>query len=204
MKLAFVADPLSSFKIHKDSTYAKLAEAAKRGHELYFALQEGLMWKGGRVVGEISRLTLTGEKDPWYRTASPKETPLAELDAVLMRKDPPFDAEYVASTWLLELAQKEGAKVFNDPRAIRDHSEKLAIAKYARYAAPTLVTRLDAQLQEFIDTYRDVVLKPLDGMGGQSVFRVAATDPNRNVIIETLVRDGTKSVMAQRYIPEIR
>src|SRR6266852_376590 len=204
MKLAFVADPLSSFKIHKDSTYAKLAEAAKRGHELYFALQEGLMWKGGRVVGEISRLTLTGEKDPWYRTAAPKETPLAEFDVVLMRKDPPFDAEYVASTWLLELAQKEGARVFNDPRAVRDHSEKLAIAKYPQFTVPTLVTRLAGQLQEFIDTYRDVVLKPLDGMGGQSVFRVAATDPNRNVIIETLVRDGTKSVMAQRYIPEIR
>src|SRR6266853_412711 len=204
MKLAFLADPLPSFKIHKDSTYAMMVEAAKRGHELYFMLQEGLMWKGGRVVGRISRLNLTGEKDPWYETAPPRETPLAEFDAVLMRKDPPFDAEYVASTWLLELAQKEGARIFNDPRAIRDHSEKLAIAKYARFAAPTLVTRLAAQLQRFIDANRDVVLKPLDGMGGESVFRVAQNDPNRNVIIETLVRDGAKSVMAQRYIPEIR
>jgi len=204
MKLAFVADPLPSFKIHKDSTYAMMVEAAKRSHELYFMLQEGLMWKGGRVVGEISRLNLTGEKDPWYETAPPEETPLAEFDAVLMRKDPPFDTEYVASTWLLELAQKDGAKVFNDPRAIRDHSEKLAIAKYTRFAPPTLVTRLAGQLQEFIDANRDVVLKPLDGMGGKSVFRVASGDPNRNVIVETLVRDGAKSVMAQRYIPEIR
>jgi len=204
MRIAFIADPLPSFKVHKDSTYAMMLEAAKRGHELHFMLQEGLMWKGGRVVGEISPLTLTGEKDPWYKTAPPKETPLAEFDAVLMRKDPPFDAEYVASTWLLELAQKEGAKVFNDPRAIRDHSEKLAIAKYARFTVPTLVTRLAGQLQQFIDTNGDVVLKPLDGMGGESVFRVAARDPNRNVIVETLVRDGAKSVMAQRYIPEIR
>ena len=204
MKLAFIADPLPSFKIYKDSTYAMMAEAAKRGHELFFALQEGVMWKGGRVAGETTRLTLTGEKDPWYRTAPPKETPLAAFDAVLMRKDPPFDAEYVASTWLLELAQRDGAKVFNDPRAIRDHSEKLAIAKYARFAAPTLVTRLAGQLQQFIDANGDVVLKPLDGMGGESVFRVAAADPNRNVIVETLVRDGAKSVMAQRYIPEIR
>jgi len=204
MKLAFIADPLSSFKIYKDSTYAIMVEAAKRGHELFFVLQEGVMWKGGRVLGEISRLTLTGEKDPWYRTAPPKETPLAEFDAVLMRKDPPFDAEYVASTWLLELAQKEGAKVFNDPRAVRDHSEKLAIAKYPRFTAPTLVTRLPDQLQRFIDANGDVVLKPLDGMGGQSVFRVTARDANRNVIIETLVRDGERSVMAQRYIPEIR
>jgi glutathione synthase len=204
MRIAFVADPLSSFKIYKDSTYAMMVEAAKRGHELYFMLQEGLMWKGGRVIGETSRLALTGDKDPWYRIAPQKETPLAEFDVVLMRKDPPFDAEYVASTWLLEIAQKDGAKVFNDPRAIRDHSEKLAIAKYPQFSPPTLVTRLPGQLQEFIDANRDVVLKPLDGMGGESVFRVAQRDPNRNVIVETLVRDGAKSVMAQRYIPEIR
>jgi glutathione synthase len=204
MKIAFIADPLSSFKIHKDSTYAMMVEAAKRGHELYFTLQEGLMWKGGRVIGETSRLALTGDRDPWYRIASQKETPLAEFDVVLMRKDPPFDAEYVASTWLLELAQKDGAKVFNDPRAIRDHSEKLAIAKYPQFSPPTLVTRLAGQLQQFIDANGDVVLKPLDGMGGESVFRVAQRDPNRNVIIETLAREGEKSVMAQRYIPEIR
>jgi len=204
MRIAFLADPLPSFKIYKDSTYAMMVEAAKRGHELFVMTQESLMWKGGRVVGETSRLTLTGEKEPWYRTAPTKETPLMEFDAVLMRKDPPFDAEYVASTWLLEIAQKDGAKVFNDPRAIRDHSEKLAIAKYPQFSPPTLVTRLAGQLQEFIDTHRDVVLKPLDGMGGESVFRVASGDPNRNVIVETLVRDGAKSVMAQRYIPEIR
>jgi glutathione synthase len=202
MRIAFVADPLSSFKIYKDSTYAMMVEAAKRGHDLYFMLQEGLMWKGGRVIGETSRITL--DKDPWYRIASPKETPLDEFDVVLMRKDPPFDTEYVASTWLLELAQEDGAKVLNEPRAIRDHSEKLAIAKYPQFSPPTLVTRLAGQLQEFIDTHRDVVLKPLDGMGGESVFRVASGDPNRNVIVETLVRGGAKSVMAQRYIPEIR
>ncbi len=204
MKLAFIADPLASFKLAKDSTYAMMVEAAKRGHELYFTLQEGLMWKGGRVLGECSRITLAGSTDSWYRAEGASETPLAEFDAVLMRKDPPFDTEYVASTWLLELAQSEGAKVFNDPRAVRDHSEKLAIAKYAAYAAPTLVTRLDAQIQEFIDEQGDVVLKPLDGMGGASVVRVAAGDPNRNVIVETLLGDGAKSVMAQRYIPEIR
>ena len=204
MRIAFIADPLSSFKTYKDSTYAMMVEAAKRGHDLYFMLQECLMWKEGRVIGETSRLTLTGDKVPWYRIASPKETPLDEFEVVLMRKDPPFDTEYVASTWLLELAQEDGAKVFNEPRAIRDHSEKLAIAKYPQFSPPTLVTRLAGQLQEFIDTHRDVVLKPLDGMGGKSVFRVASGDPNRNVIVETLVRDGAKSVMAQRYIPEIR
>ena len=204
MRIAFIADPLPSFKIHKDSTYAMMVEAAKRGHDLYFMLQEGLMWKGRRVLGDSARVNLTGKKDPWYEAAARRETPLAEFDAVLMRKDPPFDAEYVASTWLLEIAQKDGAKVFNDPRAIRDHSEKLAIAKYPQFSPPTLVTRLAEQLQQFIDANGDVVLKPLDGMGGESVFRVAHRDPNRNVIIETLVRDGEKSVMAQRYVPEIR
>src|SRR5262249_3258865 len=157
-----------------------------RGHELFFALQEDLMWKGGRVLAECSRLTLTGAKDAWYRTEGAKEARLADFGAVLMRKDPPFDAEYVASTWLLELAKAEGGKVFNDPRAVRDHSEKLAIAKYPQFTAPSLVTRLAEQLQAFIDEHRDVVLKPLDGMGGTSIFRVAAGDPNRNVIVETL------------------
>jgi glutathione synthase len=204
MKLLFIADPLASFKIHKDSTYAMMVEAVQRGHELYFVVQEGLMWKGGHVVGECCQLTLTGKQELWFHLAPPAETPLADFDAVLMRKDPPFDAEYVASTWLLELAQREGARVFNDPRAVRDHSEKLAIAKYPMFAPPTLVTRLAAQLQEFIDANADVVLKPLDGMGGQSVFRVTDRDPNRNVIIETLIARGCKSVMAQRYIPEIR
>jgi glutathione synthase len=204
MKTAFITDPLPSFKIHKDSTYAMMVEAARRGHELFFMMQEGVMWKAGRVIGEIARLTLTGEKDRWYRAEPPRQTPLAEFDAVLMRKDPPFDAEYLTSTWLLELAQNEGAKVFNHPRALRDHSEKLAIAEFPQYAAPTLVTRLEKELQEFIDANGDVVLKPLEAMGGHSVFRVIDRDPNRNVIIETLTRDGAKSIMAQRYIPEIR
>jgi glutathione synthase len=204
MKLAFIADPLDSFKIYKDSTYAMMVEAAKRGHELYFALQEGLMWKNGRVIAEHAPLSLTGNPDPWYRAGPARQSPLAEFDTVLMRKDPPFDAEYLAGTWLLELAQNEGARVFNHPRALRDHSEKLAIAEFPQFAAPTLVTRLETELQEFIDANGDVVLKPLDAMGGHSVFRVTDRDPNRNVIIETLTDYGARSIMAQRYIPEIR
>ena len=204
MKLAFIADPLSSFKIHKDSTYAMMVEAARRGHELHVAMQEGVIWKNGRVIGEHCPLALTGRPDPWYRTEPLRQSPLAEFDAVLMRKDPPFDAEYLTSTWLLELAQNEGAKVFNHPRALRDHSEKLAIAEFPQFAAPTLVTRLERELQDFIDTNGDVVLKPLDAMGGHSVFRVTDRDPNRNVIIETLTGYGATSIMAQRYIPEIR
>jgi glutathione synthase len=215
MNLLFILDPLPSLKTYKDTSFAMMVEAVRRGHEIHFAPQEGVMWKGGRVVGEHCRLHLINAErylgnaalhdDDWYRLElPPRETPLAEFDAVLMRKDPPFDLEYVASTWLLEAATREGARVFNDPRAIRDHSEKLAIAEFPHYTVPTIVTRLAGQLQRFIDAQGDVVLKPLEGHGGVSVFRVTDSDPNRNVIIETLTAQGTHSIMAQRYIPEIR
>jgi len=204
MRIAFIADPLPSFKIHKDSTYAMMVEAARRGHELHFMLQEGVIWKGGRVIAEHRPMTLTGKKERWYEAEPPRQTPLAQFDAVLMRKDPPFDAEYLTSTWLLELAQNEGAKVFNQPRALRDHSEKLAIAEFPQFAAPTLVSREPARLHAFIDEQRDAVLKRLDVMGGENIFRVRADDPNRNVIVELMAQGGARSVMAQRYIPEIR
>ena len=210
MKIGIVLDPLPSLKVKKDSTVAMMAEAAGRGHEIHVMMQEGIMWKGGRVVGENLRLELTvggaagAEKGHWYRAAPPVETPLADFDAVLMRKDPPFDAEYVTSTWLLEQAQREGARVFNDPRAIRDHNEKLAITQFAEYIAPSLVTRLPEQIHDFIDANADVIVKPLDGMGGESIFRVTDADPNRYVIVETMTRHGACSVMAQRFIPEIR
>ena len=215
MKLLFILDPLPSLKTYKDTSFAMMVEAVRRGHEIHFAPQERLMWKGGRVVGEHCRLHFINAEqylgnaalhdEDWYRLElPPQETPLAEFDAVLMRKDPPFDIEYVASTWLLEAATREGARVFNDPRAIRDHSEKLTIAGFPRYTVPTIVTRLEGQLQRFIDAQGDVVLKPLEGHGGASVFRVTDADPNRNVIIETLTGRGAHSIMAQRYIPEIR
>jgi glutathione synthase len=204
MKLAFVVDPPSSFKIYKDSTYAMMVEAHKRGHELHFLTQDGISWKGGRVIGAAHPLEILDGKDPWYRAGQLASAPLAEFDAVLMRKDPPFDFEYVVSTWLLELARSEGARIFNDPRAVRDHNEKLAIAQFAQFAPPTLVTRLAAEIHEFIAANGDVILKPLGGMGGESVFRVTDADFNRNVIIETLTHHGARAIMAQRYIPEIR
>ena len=204
MKFAFITDPLASFNIKKDSTYAMMVEAARRGHALYVLMQEGVIWKNGIVVGENIRITLTGEKDPWYHAQPPVETPLADFDGVVMRKDPPFDMEYVTSTWLLEIAKAGGARIFNDPRAIRDHSEKIAIAQFGRFTAPTMVSRLGGQIHDFINAHGDVILKPLDGMGGASIFRVTDSDPNRNVIVETLTQLGTRTIMAQRYIPEIR
>jgi len=215
MRLLFILGLLDEIRTYKDTSFAMMAEAARRGHELHFAPQDGLMWKGGKVVAEHCRLHLLEPQkrlgNPalhdahWYRLdLPPRETALADFDAVLMRKDPPFDMEYVTSTWLLEAAVRQGARVFNDPRAIRDHSEKLAIAEFAPFTAPTLVSRLMPQIQQFIDAHGDVVVKPLDGMGGAGVFRVTDADANRNVIVETLTHHGTRTIMAQRYLPEIR
>jgi glutathione synthase len=204
MKLAFVVDPLDSFKIYKDTTFAIMREAAARGHALYALEQDGLAWRGGVVLGDARRIHLTGEKPRWYRAEEPGATPLGDFDAVLMRKDPPFDMEYVYSTYLLELAESQGARVFNRPRSIRDWNEKLAVARFPQFAPPTLVTRREPLIREFLAEYRDVILKPLDGMGGASVFRARQDDPNVNVIIETVTHFGRRTIMAQRFIPEIR
>ncbi len=204
MKIAFIVDPLDGFKLEKDTTYAIMREAASRGHALYVMQQDDLAWHRQAVTGHAARLHLTGETPGWYRLDSPSDTSLEQFDAVLMRKDPPFDMEYVYSTYLLEIAERRGARVFNRPRAIRDYNEKMAIARFAQFTAPTLVTRRSGLLRDFLAEHADIILKPLDGMGGASVFRVRAGDPNLNVIIETLTADGARTIMAQRYLPAIR
>jgi len=203
MKLAFIVDPLDEFKLEKDTTYAIMLEAAARGHALYALQQHDLAWHKLNVTGYAARLHLTGETSAWYRLDPPVETPLEQFDAVLMRKDPPFDMEYVYSTYLLEIAERRGAKIYNRPQAIRDYNEKMAIARFAEFTAPTLVTRRAALLHGFLQEHGDIILKPLDGMGGASVFRVRVGDPNVNVIVETLTGNGQRTIMAQRYIPEI-
>jgi glutathione synthase len=204
MKLAFVVDPLDSFKIYKDTTFAIMREAAARGHALYAMEQEDLALRGGTVHGSARRIHLTGDKSRWYRAEEPAAVPLADFDAVLMRKDPPFDMEYVYSTYLLELAERQGARVYNRPRGIRDWNEKMAVARFPQFAPPTLVTRREPLIREFLAEHRDVILKPLDGMGGASVFRARQGDPNVNVIIETVTHFGRRTIMAQRYIPQIQ
>ena len=204
MKIAFIVDPLDTFKIYKDTTFAMMREAAARGHALYAMEQNDLLWRGNVVHGNARRIELTGQKQPWYRGDEPVYTPLAGFDAVVMRKDPPFDMEYVYSTYLLELAETQGARVFNRPRAIRDWNEKLGITRFTQFTAPTIVARSEAPVREFLSEHGDVILKPLDGMGGSSIFRVRADDPNLNVIIETITQFGRRTIMAQRYIPEIR
>jgi glutathione synthase len=203
VKLAFVVDPLDGFKIHKDSTFAMMREAAARGHALYALQQDDLAWRGGKVIGNARKVELTGEKQVWYTAGAAAAAPLAEFGAVLMRKDPPFDMEYLYSTYLLELAEAQGARVFNRPRAIRDWNEKMGVARFPQFAPPTVVTRRDALIREFLAEHRDVILKPLDGMGGASIFRVRHDDPNLNVIIETVTHHGARTIMAQRYLPEI-
>jgi glutathione synthase len=176
--------------------------AQARGHGVWVCEVKDLEWKG-KTAAAATRISLTDNDEDWYRAHETEMRPLAQFAAVLMRKDPPFDLEYVVSTWLLSAAVREGAKVFNAPDAIRDHNEKLAIAEFARFVAPTLVTREPDRVQAFIDAEREVVLKRLDVMGGENIFRVRADDPNRNVIVETMSQGGARSVMAQRYIPEI-
>ena len=204
MKLAFVVDPLDSFKIYKDTTFAIMREAQARGHALYAMEQADLAWRGGKVVGNARRIHLTGKKPAWYRAEKAAMTPLKSFGAVLMRKDPPFDMEYVYSTYLLELAEAQGARVFNRPRSIRDWNEKMSVARFPQFAPPTVVTRSEALIREFLAAHRDVILKPLDGMGGASIFRVRRDDPNVSVIIETVTQHGQRTIMAQRYLPEIR
>lgn len=206
MKLAFILDQLDTIKIYKDSSFAMMHEAASRGHQLFVMQQGDLAWKDGQVVGYSCALELTRQKDiggKWYKKGDTEELPLQEFDVVLMRKDPPFDMEYIYSTYLLELAENQGACVINSPRGIRDYNEKLSIAKFSQFTPPTLVTRQQHLIRAFLNEYDDIVLKPLNGMGGASVFRVHNADHNIGVIIETLTQYGSRTIMAQRYVPEI-
>lgn len=202
MKLLFVADPLESFKVYKDSTYAMMVEAAGRGHELWAMVIEDLAWKAGRVVGRSQAIQLTGG-DPWFARGEDAWRDLAEFDAVLMRRDPPFDQAYLYATWLLEMAQRQGARVFNRPQSLRDWNEKLAIARYPEFIAPTLVSGEAALIRAFLAEQGDIVVKPLNAMGGAGIFRLRPGDPNLSAILETVTRHGAETVMAQRYLPEI-
>ncbi len=203
MRIAFVLDPLDAIKTYKDSSYAMMREAVSRGHRLACLQQEDIVLRNGQVLGYARDLALTSDPKDWYEVGDRAAVGLEKFDAVMMRKDPPFDMEYVYSTYLLELAQRQGARVINDPRAVRDHNEKLAIARFPRFTAPSLVTRDEALIREFLAEHGDIILKPLDGMGGTSVFRIHRQDYNIGVVIETLTHYGRRTVMAQKFIPEI-
>jgi glutathione synthase len=209
MKLLFIADPIEQFKIYKDTTYAMMREAARRGHEVHACEVRDVRWISGEYVSASARnLSLSEQSSAWYTAGESVRTALKDFDTVLMRKDPPFDSEYFYATHLLEQAEREGAKVFNNPRALRDHPEKLAIMEFAALCSPTLVSREASDIKVFYAQHKDVILKPLDGMGGTGIFRArqqadGAPDPNLNVIIETLTRNGSETIMVQRFVPEI-
>ncbi len=203
MDFAFVVDPLDHLKETKDSSVAMMRAAAKRGHRCWTVQRETLAWRDGTVQARALRVEPRASGTPWYVAGEESAAQLAQFDAVLMRQDPPFDFEYVVATWLLERAERDGARIFNRPGAVRDHSEKVAIAEFPQFIATTLISRDAAEIQAFIDEMQDCVLKPLDGMGGSSIFRVRRDDPNRNVIVETLSGLGRRTIMAQRYLPEI-
>ncbi|MBE2258982.1 MAG: glutathione synthase [Candidatus Accumulibacter sp.] len=204
MRIAFVVDPLHSLKAYKDSSVAMMRAAQAAGHAIWAVRQEAIHWSALHgVCAEAVHLEMLADDKDWFVEVDRHVVALRDFGAVLMRKDPPFDAEYVTTTWLLERAEAEGARVFNSPRALRDHSEKLSVAEFAQFAVPSVVARDPALIQAFIDLERDTILKPLDGMGGSEIFRVRHDDPNRNVIVETLTHNGGRTIMAQRYIAEI-
>ena len=204
MNLLFVADPLDHFKIYKDTTFSMMREAQRRGHRIATCLPQDLQWKSGDVVkATVRRITLTGDRHAWYTEDLVETRALKDFDAVLMRKDPPFDAEYIYATHLLEQAEREGATVINRPRSLRDHPEKLAVMEFPQFTTPTLVTRSPEAVKDFHAEHGDIILKPLDGMGGMGIFRVREDGLNLGSITETLNKGGAQTLMVQRFVPEI-
>jgi glutathione synthase len=205
--LGVVMDPIESINIKKDSTFAMLLAAQRRGWPLFYMEVADLFLAEGRVKARTRRLAVRDDPNGWFELDEPVTTDLAQIDAVLMRKDPPFDMEYIYATYLLELAESDGCLVVNSPQTLRDANEKVFTAHFPQCCPPLTVTRSADILRAFLDEHQEIVLKPLDGMGGRSIFRVTKGDPNTSVIIETLIGAsrgaGERFCMAQRWIPEI-
>lgn len=204
MDILFVADPLESFKIYKETTFAMMREAQRRGHTISACEPRHILWqRGSTVQAQVRRIVLTGDALNWFREEASESRALKDFDAIVMRKDPPFDGEFFYATHLLEQAEREGAQVFNRPRALRDHPEKLAIMEFPQFIGPTLVTKDPQAVRAFHAEYKDIILKPLDGMGGMGIFRVKDDGLNLGSVIETLNQNGTQSLMVQQFLPEI-
>ena len=202
MKLLFILDPLNSLKVYKDSSVAIMREASARGHTLYTCLQHDVFMRNELVKINATEFNFRDGVN-WYTLKKSQETLPKDFDAIIMRKDPPFDNEYLYSTYLLELALNQGARVLNNPAAVRDWNEKLSVAKFPPFAPAFLVTSNSDLIRAFLSQHQDIIIKPLDGMGGSGIFRLTQIDPNIGVIIETATQFGTQTVMAQRYLPQI-
>ena len=203
IKLGMVMDPIASIKPYKDSSFAMLLEAQARGYQLFYLEMNDLSLRDGVAYGRMRTLRVDDKSEQWFELGEPQERPLAELDTILMRKDPPFDTEYIYATYLLERAEAAGVLVVNKPQSLRDANEKLYTAWFNQCTPATLVSRRDDQLRAFLAEHGDIILKPLDGMGGASVFRLREGDANIGVTIELLTSHGSCYIMAQRFIPEI-
>jgi glutathione synthase len=204
IEIGVVMDPIGSIKIAKDTTFAMLLSAQRRGWPIWYMELADLFLADGRSWGRMRQVQVADDPAGWFRFMEEATRPLESLTAILMRKDPPFDMEYVYATYILEQAQERGALVVNDPRSLRDANEKVFTARFPQCCPPTLVTRRLADIRAFLESHGDIILKPLAAMGGFSVFRVQRADPNFSVIVETLTEQGERYCMGQRYIPEIR
>ena len=204
VKLGVVMDPIGTIKPKKDSTFAMLLAAQRRGWALSYMELGDLLLRDGQALAWTRELSVQDSLTDWYRFGARSLRPLAELDVVLMRKDPPVDSEYLYATQILELAEAAGVLVANKPQSLRDANEKLYTAWFPQCSPPTLVTRSAEEIRGFLNEHQDIILKPLHGMGGHAIFRLHGSDHNINVVIETLTQVGARFVMAQRYLPEIR
>jgi len=204
IKLGVVMDPISSVKVHKDSSMAMMLEAQKRGYDIYYIEMKDLYLEQGQCRANTCTVKVFDDADCWYQLGEPQNIALSELDAVLMRKDPPFDTEYIYATYMLERAEVEGTLIVNKPQSLRDCNEKLFTAWFPDLTPRTLVTRNAGQIRDFHQELKDIIIKPLDGMGGSSIFRIKEDDANVGVIIETLTEHGNIYAMVQEYMPAIK
>ena len=203
IKLGILMDPIKDINIKKDSSFAMLMEAQSRGYEMYYLEMNDLYLEYGHTYARVAKVTVKNDPNDFYQLGEFEEIRLSDLDVLLMRKDPPFDTEFIYATYLLERAEDEGLLVVNKPQSLRDCNEKLYTAWFADLTPPTLVTRREDKIREFYATHKDMILKPLDGMGGSSIFRVKEGDANVGVIIETLTQLNTVYTMAQAFVPDI-
>ncbi|GGP92098.1 glutathione synthase [Shewanella ulleungensis] len=203
IKLGIVMDPISDINIKKDSSFAMLLAAQSRGYQLFYMEMHDLAMVNGKAMANMRPLSVKQDANDWFTLGEAVDTPLADLDVVLMRKDPPFDTEFIYATYMLERAEEEGVLIVNKPQSLRDANEKLFTAWFSEFTPETIVTRDAKRIRAFHQLKQDIILKPLDGMGGTSIFRVKKDDPNVGVIIETLTSYGQQYAMAQAFIPEI-
>lgn len=203
IKLGIVMDPISEVKVAKDSSMAMMLEAQQRGYEIYYMEMQDLYLDGGQARASTQKIKVYDDVNHWYELSDKQDMPLSDLDAILMRKDPPFDTEFIYATYMLERAEVEGTLIVNKPQSLRDCNEKLFTAWFADLTPRTLVTRNDTQIRSFHNELKDIIIKPLDGMGGSSIFRIKEEDANVGVIIETLTNHGQQYAMVQEYMPEI-